>query len=292
MPSAENNNLILVPAESQHVDEIGRICFKAFRTIHDKHAFPRDFPTLDLAMKVMSILVDREDFYGVVALNEGKPVGSNFLSLTDPVAGVGPITVDPASQTTGIGRALMEDVIDYAHRNNIQQVRLLQDSFNMSSLSLYSSLGFDVKETVVLMRAAPSIEPNNNVRPITEADIPAIEQLSKRIYKVSRSNEVASNVSNDFPAFLRERGGRITGYLIPGFFGHGVAETEEDALALIAESARRVPPEFARFFCPLREANLYRNALKEGHRAIKVMNLMAMGPYEPPDEVWMPSIAY
>jgi hypothetical protein len=109
---------------------------------------------------------------------------------------------------------------------------------------------------------------------------------------VSRSNEVASNVSNDFPAFLREREERITGYLIPGFFGHGVAETEEDALALIAESARRVPPEFARFFCPLREANLYRNALKAGHRAIKVMNLMAMGHYEPPDEVWMPSIAY
>lgn len=292
MPSSKNNDLILVPAESQHLDEIGRICFEAFKTIHDRYAFPRDFPTLDLAMKVMSMLVDRKDFYGVVALIDGKPVGSNFLSLMDPVAGVGPITVDPASQTKGIGRALMENVIDYARRSNIQQVRLLQDSFNMSSLSLYSSLGFDLKEPVVLMQAAPVVEPDESVRPVREADVSAIEELSTRIYKVSRGNEVASTVSGDSPAFLRERGGRITGYLIPGFFGHGVAETEGDALALIGESARRIPPEFARFFCPLREANLYRSALKAGHRAIKVMNLMAMGPYEPPDEVWMPSILY
>jgi predicted N-acetyltransferase YhbS len=292
LSSAKNNDLSLVRAEPHHVDAIGRICFKAFRTIHDKHAFPRDFPTLDLAMKVISILVDREDFYGVVALIDSKPVGSNFLSLTDPVAGVGPITVDPASQTKGIGRALMEDVIDYARRNSIQRVRLLQDSFNMSSLSLYSSLGFDVKEPVVLMQAAPAPEPDESVRPVREADMPAIEELSKRIYKVSRSNEVASTVSIDLPAFLRTRGGQITGYLIPGFFGHGVAETEGDALALIAQSARRIPPELARFFCPLREGNLYRNALKAGHRAIKVMNLMAMGPYEPPDKTWMPSIAY
>ena len=292
MPSSKNTDLVLVPAESHHVDEIGRICFKAFRTIHDKHAFPRDFPTLDLAMKVIDMLVDREDFYGVVALIDGKPVGSNFLSLMDPVAGVGPITVDPASQTKGIGRALMEDVIDYADRNNIKQVRLLQDSFNMASLSLYSSLGFDAKETVALMQAASSGEPDESVRPITEADIPAIEELSERIYKVSRRNEVADAITYDFSPLLIERAGQIRGYLIPGFFGHGVAETEEDAMALIGESARRLPPEFARFFCPLREANLYRNALKAGHRAIKVMNLMAMGPYEPPDEVWLPSIAY
>ncbi|MBI2486599.1 MAG: GNAT family N-acetyltransferase [Deltaproteobacteria bacterium] len=269
----------MLPAEPQHVSEIGRICFEAFKSIHDRHSFPRDFPALDLALKVVDMLVERKDFYGVVALLDGKPVGSNFLSLTDPVAGLGPITVDPACQTRGIGRALMQNVIDYGRRNNIEQVRLLQDSFNMASLSLYSSLGFDVKETVVLMQAAPTTKPDDSVRLVMETDLPTVEELSKRIYKVSRRNEVAATALYGFPAFLRAREGRIAGYLIPGFFGHGVSETEEDALVLIGESARRLPPEFARFFCPLREANLYLNALKAGHRAIKVMNLMAMGPY-------------
>ena len=36
----------------------------------------------------------------------------------------------------------------------------------------------------------------------------------------------------------------------------------------------------------------YRKALQAGHRTIKVMNLMAMGPYEPPSPVWMPSVAF
>ena len=93
-------------------------------------------------------------------------------------------------------------------------------------------------------------------------------------------------------AQLRERQGRITGYLLPGIFGHGVAETEEDALALIGEAARRLPPEIARFFCPLTESSFYRKALQGGCRVIKVMNYMTAGPYEQPDEVWMPSVLY
>jgi GNAT superfamily N-acetyltransferase len=284
--------LELVPAEPKHINEIGRICFEAFKSIHDRHAFPRDFPDVELAIKVVGMLVERKDFYGVVALLDGKPVGSNFSSLMDEVSGIGPITVDPACQTRGIGRALMEGVVNYARRNNIDKIRLLQDSFNMASLSLYTSLGFDAKETVVLMEAAPASKADQTVRPITENDLAVIEGLSERIYKVSRINEVASAFVHGFPAFLRERDGRVTGYLLPGFFGHGVAETEEDALALIGEAARRLPPDFARFFCPLREANFYRSAIKAGCRAIKVMNLMVIGPYEPPDDVWMPSILY
>jgi hypothetical protein len=39
-------------------------------------------------------------------------------------------------------------------------------------------------------------------------------------------------------------------------------------------------------------ALLYRAVLKSGCRLSKVMNLMALGPYEDPTPVWMPSIAF
>ena len=208
----------------------------------------------------------------------------------DSVAGVGPVTIDPSYQGQGIGRALMQDVNDYARRNSIEQVRLMQDSFNAASLSLYASLGFDVKDTVALMQAASSAEPNNSVRSIADSDLPAVENLSQRIYRNSRRNEVAAAAPYGFAAFLRERQGRVTGYLLPGNFGHGVAETEEDALDLLTEAARRLSPEFARFFCPLSEGSFYRKALQAGCRAIKGMNYMTLGPYEHPDEAWMPSV--
>jgi ribosomal protein S18 acetylase RimI-like enzyme len=282
----------LIPAEPHQVNELGRICFEAFKDVQERHRFPLDFPNIALARKVISMLVQRQDFYSVAALVDGEVVGSNFLSLMDPVAGVGPITVDLAFQDQGIGRILMTDVIEYARRNNIESVRLQQEAFNVASLSLYASLGFEVKTAVALMQARPAVEADESVRPITEADLPAIEELSTRIYKTSRRNEVAAAALFGFSPLLRERQGRITGYVILGLLGHGVAETEEDALTLIGEGARRFLPEVALFFCPLSEASFYRKALKAGSRVLKVMNYMTLGPYEPPDEVWLPSVLY
>lgn len=290
-PTLPKPEIQLAPADSQHVPELGRICYEAFKDIAESHGFPPDFPSAEFAGKVIGMLVSRRDFYSVAALVNGRPVGSNFLSLSDPAAGVGPITVDRSAQGKGIGRALMQDVIDYARRNNIQKVRLLQDAYNMGSLSLYASLGFGVKEAAALMQSAPG-EPDGTVRPVVEGDLAAMDELSRRIYKTSRRNEAAAALHGGFSTLLRERAGRIAGYYIPGVFGHGVAETEEDALAMIGESARLLPPEAARFFCPLSQADFYRKALKAGCRAIKVMNLMALGPYEAPEKIWMPSVLY
>jgi len=288
----ERLNIGLVPTVAQHVSELGRICFEAFKDLQDRGCGTRDFPTVEIAQQVLGMLAQRDDFYSVSALDDGRVVGFNFLSLMDPVAGVGPITVDPSYQGHSVGRALMQNVMDYAQHNNIEQVRLFHDSFNIASLSLYASLGFDVKDSVALMQSTPAAEADNNVRSIAEPDLPAIEEISKRIYKNSRRNEVAAAAPYGFAAFLRERQGRVTGYLLPGNFGHGVAETEEDALALVGEAARHLPPEAARFFCPLSEGSFYRKALQAGCRAIKVMNYMVLGPYEHPDEVWMPSVLY
>jgi len=282
--------LEFVPAGRQHVSEIGRICYEAFKDVHEGHGFLLDFPTIDFAQQAVGMLVEREDCYGVVAIHDGQPVGSNFLYTGDPVAGVGPISVDRSCQGQGVGRGLMQNVMAHARRNNFERVRLFQDAFNVSSMSLYASLGFEVKEVAALMQGAPASETDDSVRLVTESDLPSIEELSRRIYKSSRRNEVAAAVRYSFAALLREQQGRITGYLIPGLFGHGVAETEEDALALIGESARRLPAPLARFFCPLSEASLFRRALKAQCRVIKLMNYMVTGPYEPPVGVWMPSV--
>lgn len=282
----------LVPAQPDHVSELGRICFEAFKDIADRHGFSPDFPSVAVGRSLLGMLVQRDDFYSVTAQIDGQVVGSNFLTLMDVVAGVGPITVDLAAQGQGVGRALMQDVIDYAHRTNRERIRLLQDGFNMASLSLYASLGFEVKEAVALMQAVPAGDDDPAIRLITEADLPAIEELSTRIYKVSRSNEVAAASRYGFTSLLREREGHVAGYLIAGPFGHGVAESVEDALALTSEAARRLGGQPTFFFCPLSEADFYRKALQGGCRTIKVMNLMALGSYETPNEVWMPSVLY
>ncbi len=282
----------LVPAEPQHALELGRICYEAFKDIADRHGFAPDFPSVQVARKTIGMLVERKDVYGVAAIVNGELAGSNYLSLTDPVAGVGPITVDCAFQGRDLGRALMQNVIDYASRNNIARVRLLQDAFNMASLSLYASLGFEVKHPVAEMNLNAAVKADATVRPVQEGDLAALDELCQKNYKTSRRNELAVAVHAGLSPVLRERGSRFTGYLIPGLFGHGVAETCDDAVALATQAARLIPHDRARSLCPLDDGPLFHAFLKAGCRTVKIMNVMAMGPYEAPTSVWMPSILY
>lgn len=290
--SQTSAGLELVRAESQHVGEMGRICYEAFKDLNDRHHFPSDLRSAALARQLLGMMVSRSDFYSVVALLDGQVVGSNFLSLSDPVAGVGPVTVEPCHQGKDIGLALMQDVVDHGRRRGIERIRLLQETMNVGSLSLYASMGFDSREEVAYVQAAAAPAEDPNVRPVTDQDLPAVEQLAADIYRASRRNEVAAAIRYGFSPLLRQREGRVTGYLIPGLFGHGVAESEDDACALVGEMARRLPPHAARFFCPVRQANFFRAALRMGCRTIKVWTLMTLGPYEPPRQVWMPSVLY
>ncbi len=286
-------SLELVPAKNEHVSELGRIAYEAFKDISDRHHFPSDFASAAFGRMLLGMLVQSENYFGVAALWSGQPAGSNFLLTSDAVGGLGPITVEVSLQGQGVGRALMQNVVDHARESGIEMVRLLQDSFNMTSLALYASLGFDTKAPVALMIPEPALVPDETVRPLVEADLDAVEEISQRVYKVSRRNEVAGFVQGGpFRPFVRERSGGITGYIILGMGGHGVAETEDDMVALVAQAARQIPADFHRVLCPLTEGVLYRKLLAAGCRNVKVLNLMALGPYEEPDGIWLPSILY
>jgi hypothetical protein len=51
-------------------------------------------------------------------------------------------------------------------------------------------LGFDSREEVAYLQAAAAPEEDPTVRPVTDQDLPAVEQLSAEIYQASRRNEV------------------------------------------------------------------------------------------------------
>ena len=170
--------LEVAAAKPDDVPELGRICYEAFKDVHDRHGFPNDFPNVGLAQMVLGGLAEREDCYFVAAREDGRLVGSNGLLMADEAGGVGPVSVDIADQGKGIGRALMQDVLKQADRSGIEMVRLMQDSFNVGSLSLYASLGFHTRGPVAVIQPAPVPCDDGSVRPITEADLSAVEDLS------------------------------------------------------------------------------------------------------------------
>ncbi|HEV3378733.1 MAG TPA: GNAT family N-acetyltransferase [Thermoleophilaceae bacterium] len=272
-----------------------RITYEAFAGIHDRHRFPRDFPSLDVARELVAAFSTHPSIWGVVAESDGRVVGSNFLDERGPVRGVGPITVDPGAQAAGIGRLLMEAVIERGARGD--GIRLLQDSFNSASLALYSSLGFRVEEPVALVAGTPSASSTRGVvvRPLGEDDIPACEALCVSVHGFERTRELRDALdSPGLSPYVALRGGRIVAYAATfDKFGaaYAVAESEDDMAALIAGAVVPDGPP-ASFLLPLHQHDLLRWCLAAGLRIVKPMNYMVMGPYRRPQGAWIPSVLY
>jgi GNAT superfamily N-acetyltransferase len=269
-----------------------QICFDAFGDIQNHHRFPRDFPVLEAATGLMGTWIPHPSVWGVVAERDGRIVGSNFLDERGPIRGVGPITVDPQGQNAGVGRRLMEAVLERGE--GAPGIRLLQDAFHMRSLSLYASLGFDVKESVVVIAGEPSSGPTDDaeVRALEEGDLDECEALCKKVHGFERTNELRDSIQA-FKPFVAVRNGRVTAYASSVVFwpmNHGVAESEEDMQALLGGAAAAVNEPIA-FLVPLR-SGLFRRSLEAGLRLVKPMNLMALGEYQEPRGSWFPSVLY
>lgn len=282
----------LVPAEPGHLADLARICHLAFDTLHTRHAVHRDVPTDEVGRLIIGGVLHRPDYTGVVAVENGRILGSNFLLFADEVCGVGPITVDPAIQSRGVGRMLMQWVIDEARRRRGTRphVRLFQEAVNTTSLSLYTSLGFRWRDAAALMHPRPADTDDPSIRPMTHADLPLVQRLSTRHYGFSRAKDVASLLHMELPAFVRERDGRVVGYQVASLFGHAAAETCDDLLALASQTARRVPPPMAVVIVPMSQASLFSSALSAGFRVAKVLNYMSLDEFEAPTGPLMPSI--
>src|SRR5262249_43851434 len=107
--NGHDNSSTIRRATPQDAPICGRICYEAFTKISTEHGFPPDFPSVEHAVGVLTMMFSRPGFYCVVAESDGQLVGSNCLDERSPIAGIGPITIDPAAQNHGAGRALMEE---------------------------------------------------------------------------------------------------------------------------------------------------------------------------------------
>lgn len=73
---------------------------------------------------------------------QGKVLGYSLLSLAVDEAHILNISVDPAEQSQGIGRKMMENLINYA-RGRAETVFLEVRPSNTTAIALYEDLGFN-----------------------------------------------------------------------------------------------------------------------------------------------------
>ena len=269
---------------------VGQICYDAFCAIADQHNYPHDFPSADVAGGLVSYLLGHAGFYSVVAERDGQVVGSNFLDERSQIAGVGPITVDPSGQNQGVGRRLMQAVLDRAAERGVPGVRLVQAGYHARSFSLYTSLGFESRELLACVNGPAISEtiPGRTVRQAQAEDLGACNRVCRVVHGHNRTGDLQEAIAAGIASVV-EHDGRITGYATSvTFFGHAVGETDDDLKALIAAAPTFEGPGF---LVPARSPML-RWCLEKNLRVVQLMTLMSTGLYNEPKGAFLPSILY
>jgi GNAT superfamily N-acetyltransferase len=290
-PAFDSSPMTVRKARLQDAPVCGRICYDAFTKISIEHGFPPDFPSVEVATGVLSMMFAHPGFYCVVAEAGGQILGSNCLDERSAIAGVGPITIDPEVQDKGVGRALMDAALARSAERGFQGTRLLQAAFHNRSLSLYTKLGFDTREPISAMQGAAlkSLTPGYSVRPARVADLEECNRLCQRVHGHDRSGELRDAIQQG-TAVVAERDGRIVAYsTLIGFFGHTVGESNSDVQALIANADAFLGPGI---LVPTRNAGLFRWCLENGLRVVQPLTLMTLGFYHEPAGAYLPSILY
>ncbi len=291
-PAFDSSSVAVRKARLEDAPVCGRICYEAFTSISTHHNFPPDFPSVETATGVLSMMFAHPGFYCVVAESDGGQVlGSNCLDERSAIAGVGPITIDPAVQNKGVGRALMDAVLARSAERGFKGTRLLQAAFHNRSLSLYTKLGFDVREPISAMQGPPIkvATPGYNIRTALMPDLEKCNRLCQRVHGHDRGGDLHDAIEQR-TAVVAERDGKVVAYsTLLGFFGHTLGEKNADVQALIANADSFLGPGI---LVPTRNASLLRWCLENGLRVVQPLTLMTIGFYNEPAEAWLPSILY
>lgn len=270
----------------------GMICWNAFNTVADQHYALREMPPdPQAAIDLLTMMFTNPGFHCVVAEHDGRVLGSNCLDERGPISGVGPITIDPAVQNAGVGRRLMNAVLERSRQQGFLGCRLLQAGYQMRSLSLYTKLGFVERETLVRMQGAPinSVMPGYSFRQATTADAAACSALCLRVHGHHRAGELADAIAHS-SVTVTENGGSLVGYTTGlSYFGHTVAENNRDLIAILAQASSFHPTGI---MVPVRNHEVFRWCLDHGLRSLHLNTLMTIGLYNEPQGAWLPSILY
>lgn len=278
-------------ARPEDAPPCGQICYHAFSTISQHHGFPCDFPGPEAPTGVLAMMFSHPGFYCVVAEDGDRIVGSNCLDERSIIFGVGPITIHLEVQNRGVGRKLMQAAMDRARERGAAGVRLVQAAFHNRSLSLYASLGFDIREPLSCMQGRTRQREVSGcaARPARPLDVDPCNAISRRVHGFDRGGELTEAVEHG-TAQVVEREGRITGYASSlAFFGHATAETNLDLQALITSASSFGGPGI---LVPSRNSALFQWCLSNGLRVVQPMTLMSQGLYNEPAGACLPSILF
>jgi ribosomal protein S18 acetylase RimI-like enzyme len=267
---------------------VGEILFEAFNVGASKHGYAPRMHSVQEGTSWAWAMLRHGPREILIAEVDNLAVGLCCLNPRGDHGGIGPVAVDPSFQGYGIGRQLMNALLNRAE--GLQSVRLFQEAFNPASFSLYYSLNFvpvaDLLDLFLNAGARKGLGLCNNVSELTAKDLDAVYAYDSARSRLNRTGDL-EYYAKWGKVFIFRFQSQIRGFLacLPGSqsvqLGPLVSEGEEEALFLFQHALGVFSGRPCQTRVMTRDQSLVRKLAEWGFKLYCINMLMVRGSWRP-----------
>ena len=265
---------VLRPLTDDDVVEYSDMLFNAFNIWYWKHGLNKDFYQCEpIEVSIFyDIYSDISPGCSVAAFHKktGRMMGACFYHPREYHVSLGIMCVHPNYSRQGVGRAMVDHILDFMRQNDYKACRLVSSALNLDSFSLYNRAGFvprgvyqDMVMDVPENGLDVSVPGEASVRAATFDDVSKMGELEMEISGIKRENDFRYSIENPrgvLHATVYENSQRgVDGFMIStkhaaiNILGPCVARSEEIAIALIRRELERFRGITALFVIPMQK---------------------------------------
>jgi GNAT superfamily N-acetyltransferase len=302
-------NMRLRPMTPADRSEVAELIYGSINVWYEKHGRP---PLFAGGPRVTEVF---HDVYNALAPGcnvvaehpeTGRLMGSCFYHPRKHHVSLGIMNVHPNYFGFGVGRALLQHIIDFTESKGYKALRLTSSALNLDSFSLYNRAGFvprwafqDMLIQVPAGGMTQSLPGPERVRPVTLADVPKMIELEMHISGISREEDYRYCIANEagfwHAAVYENARGSIDGFMLSSghpalnMLGPCLALSEDVAAALILKELDQYKGRMPVFLIPVERSKLVRQMYDWGARNCELHFCQVRGEFKPFQGISMPS---
>lgn len=272
------DSITLRPLSDSDVAEHADLLYSSFNAWYWKHGWGKDY--FGCSPQETSIFYDiYNDLtpgHSIAAFDEksGRMLGSCFYHPRELHVSLGIMSVHPNYGGRGVGRTLVDYILEYTKSHGYRSCRLVSSAINMDSFSLYNRAGFIPRVTYHDMVInvpqngidTADVEGEERVREAVAGDVGLMGDLEMEISGIKREIDYRYAIENPrgvLHATVYENDQKgIDGFMISvkhpalNMLGPCVARTQEAAIALIKRETDRFRGTWVLFSIPMEKRKM------------------------------------
>lgn len=306
----EKRQLDCRPLADEDREAYGKMLHSAFNTWYWSHGWGRDYFTCtpDEAAVFYDIYNDLTPGHSVTYFDPetNAIAGACFYHPREHHVSLGIMAVNPDYFGLGVGRDLVNAIVDFTEKGGYKSLRLVSSAMNMDSFSLYNRSGLvpRVSHNDMILKVpaggmSVSAPGQGRVRDAVASDVDTMAQLEFELSGIARRLDYQYAIDNKrgylHAAVIEAKGGGIDGFAISvqcpalNMIGPCVARNEEAALALVRRQLDHFAGQVPLFIVPMEKRHMVETLYGWGARNVETHLYQVRGDYSPCAGVNMPS---